>query len=115
MCFVVMSCINLNFSGAIANYGMIQPQSPTVEIGKNFTATCVLYKDALSTAEDIYWTNTIEIPKGQYTKINESAVNVTITITSNTGQWLYCKSRRLPSPVHGIILTKECKYSHLYS
>ncbi|XP_062334539.1 interleukin-6 receptor subunit beta [Osmerus eperlanus] len=96
-------------SGTIANYGMIQPQSPTVEIGKNFTATCVLYKDALSTAEDIYWTNrnTIEIPKGQYTKINDSAVNVTITITSNTGEWLYCKSRRLLSPVHGILLTKE--------
>ena len=92
---------------------MIQPQSPTVEIGKNFTATCVLYKDALSTAEDIYWTttttrNTIEIPKGQYTKINDSAVNVTITITSDTGPWLYCKSRQLPSPVHGILLTKEC-------
>nr|QGA72063.1 interleukin-6 receptor beta [Plecoglossus altivelis] len=105
--FLSLVFLSSTASGAIANYGMIQPQSPTVEIGKNFTATCVLYKEALSTAEDIYWTNVIEIPKDQYTKINDSAVNVTISITENTEPWLYCKSRQLHSPVHGILLTKE--------
>lgn len=106
---LLLSLAFLADSGSLVDYGTIQPQSPVVEIGKNFSATCVLYEAASSTADDIYWTNNdnTEIPKEQYTKINESAVNVTLTITNDTKTWLFCKSRRLPSKIHGITLTKE--------
>lgn len=104
--------------GSITTYGTIIPQSPLVEIGKEFTATCVLDKAAKATAEDIYWKlKNITVPKEQYTKINDSAVNVTILITRETGKWLLCKKNESPSflnkskIIHGIELTKECKYA----
>uniref|UniRef100_A0A8C8FQE7 Fibronectin type-III domain-containing protein n=1 Tax=Oncorhynchus tshawytscha TaxID=74940 RepID=A0A8C8FQE7_ONCTS len=100
-------------SSSFKNYGTIIPQSPTVEIGKEFTATCVVYEAAKATVDDIYWTSGgVIVPKEQYTKINDSAVNVTIPITRETGKWLLCKKNESPSSlnksktIHGIELTK---------
>lgn len=104
--------------GSITTYGTIIPQSPLVEIGKEFTATCVLDKAAKATAEDIYWKlKNITVPKEQYTKINDSAVSVTITITNETANWLLCEKKGSPlslnlnQVIHGILLTKGCKYA----
>eukprot|EP00063_Salmo_salar_P008605 XP_013983440.1 PREDICTED: interleukin-6 receptor subunit beta-like isoform X2 [Salmo salar] len=98
---------------SITTYGTIIPQSPLVEIGKEFTATCVLDKAAKATAEDIYWKlKNITVPKEQYTKINDSAVSVTITITNETANWLLCEKKGSPlslnlnQVIHGILLTK---------
>ncbi|XP_029921136.1 interleukin-6 receptor subunit beta-like isoform X2 [Myripristis murdjan] len=95
---------------------MVVPQSPVVEIGSNFTATCMLINTSEATADDLYWISSRSvIPKEQYTKISGSAVNVTITITRDTPQWLLCKCRKPSSPyitihegkfVHGILLRK---------
>lgn len=89
-----------------------------MEIGKEFTATCVVYEAAKATVDDIYWTSGgVIVPKEQYTKINDSAVNVTIPITRETGKWLLCKKNESPSSlnksktIHGIELTKGCKYA----
>ncbi|XP_010887884.2 interleukin-6 receptor subunit beta isoform X2 [Esox lucius] len=97
-------------SGLFTTYGTITPQSPQVEIGKNFTATCVLYETAESTADDIFWTCNGKVPEELYTKINDSAVSVTIKITPDTCKWLICNKQpryvnQTPA-IHGIMLTK---------
>ncbi|KAJ7988195.1 hypothetical protein DPEC_G00321090 [Dallia pectoralis] len=98
-------------SDLMTTYGKIIPQSPVVEIGKNFTATCVLYSTAEGTADDIFWTCKDKVPEEQYTKINDSAVSVTIKITKETCKWLLCKRRsrsisNLNTQITGIMLTK---------
>ncbi|CAL8322255.1 unnamed protein product, partial [Lota lota] len=90
----------------------ILPSSPVVEIGRNFTATCSLVNTSEATADDLEWYfSSKTIPREQYTKINTNAVNVTITITSETPSWLFCKCKRTqPKPnaqdVYGIELRK---------
>ena len=90
----------------------ILPQSPAVEIGKNFTATCILANTSKATADDIIWYSSKIIPREQYTKINTSAVNVTITITSETQSWLFCKVNKSKDTkdTYGIELHKGCKF-----
>ncbi|KAM4614774.1 interleukin-6 receptor subunit beta isoform 1-T2 [Polymixia lowei] len=95
---------------------IIAPQSPVVEIGKNFTAMCMLINTTEATADDLYWViSDTTVPKEQYTKINKTAVNVTITITRETPAWIFCKCKNPSSSyvmmnngkfVHGIILKK---------
>ncbi|XP_071371765.1 interleukin-6 receptor subunit beta [Centroberyx affinis] len=107
---------SLPASGEYDSHVMIAPQSPVVEIGSNFTAMCVLINTSEATADDLCWRSSDTlIPKEQYTKINESAVNVTITITSETHPWLFCECKKESSPyvmmhqgkfIHGIILEK---------
>ncbi|XP_061836657.2 interleukin-6 receptor subunit beta [Nerophis lumbriciformis] len=102
-------------SGEITSHLVITPQSPVIQIGTNFTATCVITDTAETTADDLYWNlSQIIIPKNQYTKINESALSVTILVNSEKPEWLYCHSRE-KSPyisvnkgkfIHGILLTK---------
>ncbi|KAJ3604866.1 hypothetical protein NHX12_026918 [Muraenolepis orangiensis] len=72
----------------------ILPQPPAVEIGKNFTATCILANTNGATANNLEWffKNHI-IPREKYTTINSTAVNVTIAITSETPPWLYCQCK----------------------
>ncbi|CAL9682583.1 unnamed protein product [Knipowitschia caucasica] len=95
------------------NYLVTAPQSPKLEIGTNFTATCFIQNTSEVTADDLYWKlSKKEIPSEQYTKINDSALSVTITITDETPDWLFClsqkKSVRLKSGqfYHGIFLKK---------
>ncbi|KAM7393420.1 hypothetical protein PAMA_008190 [Pampus argenteus] len=94
---------------------MITPQSPVVEIGTNFTATCMIINTAEATADDLFWNlSKTTIPKEQYTKVNRSALNVTITVTSAGIEWLFCLCKKV-SPyvvlndgkfIHGIQLSK---------
>lgn len=98
---------------------VIAPQSPVLEIGTNFMATCMIFNTSEVTADDLDWklSETI-IPKEQYTKINSSALNVTIRITTENSEWLFCLCKEKPGYVslnkgkfiHGISLKKGCKY-----
>ena len=91
----------------------ILPHSPAVEIGKNFTATCSLAITSEATADDLIWYSTLKIiPREQYNKINTSAVNVTITITSETPSRLFCRVNKSKDTkdTYGIELHKGCKF-----
>lgn len=71
------------------------------------------------TADDLYWNlSKTTISKGQYTKISRSALNVTIPITGEEHEWLFCLCKKV-SPyvilnegkfIHGIILKKGCTF-----
>lgn len=72
-----------------------------------------------ATADDLHWYfPKADIPKEQYTKINDSALNVTVHISSETPVWLFCKCKKESDYVylnsgrffHGIVLTKGCKF-----
>lgn len=94
---------------------LVSPESPSLEIGSNFTATCVIVDAEDLRAEDLYWTlsrNTI--PEQHYTKINRTAISVTITVAGEKEEWLYCRSQT-PSKhswdflVHAILLKRACR------
>ncbi|CAL8280334.1 unnamed protein product [Gadus morhua 'NCC'] len=92
---LLLACLvssGLAFSAEYTFDVNILPHSPAVEIGKNFTATCSLAITSEATADDLIWYSTLKIiPREQYNKINTSAVNVTITITSETPSRLFCR------------------------
>nr|XP_057915865.1 interleukin-6 receptor subunit beta isoform X2 [Doryrhamphus excisus] len=102
-------------SKEIASHLVITPQSPVIQIGTNFTATCVIVDTIEATADDLFWNISQRmIPKNQYTKINETALSVTILVTGEKPEWLFCYCNK-KSPyvfkhkgkfIHGIPLTK---------
>uniref|UniRef100_A0A3Q0RNS2 Immunoglobulin C2-set-like ligand-binding domain-containing protein n=1 Tax=Amphilophus citrinellus TaxID=61819 RepID=A0A3Q0RNS2_AMPCI len=52
---------------------VIAPQSPVVEIGTNFTATCMIINTTEVTADDLFWKlSETTVPKEQYMKISRS-------------------------------------------
>lgn len=70
-----------------------------------------------ATADDLYWKLSERLISAEhYTKINRSALSVTITVTGEKSEWLYCKKESSyvdPKDgkfVHGIYLTKGCKF-----
>lgn len=95
---------------------LVTPESPALEIGSNFTATCVIVNTKDLTADDLYWILSEKtVPEERYTKINRTAVSVTVAVTGEKTQWLYCRSRRRPSQsheglTHGIMLRKACRF-----
>lgn len=98
---------------------VIAPQSPVLEIGTNFTATCMIIDTTEVTADDLYWKlSETTVSKEHYTKINRSALSVTIPVTGEKPEWLFCHCKKV-SPyvilnegkfIHGITLTKGCKF-----
>ncbi|XP_054612522.1 interleukin-6 receptor subunit beta [Dunckerocampus dactyliophorus] len=102
-------------SKEIATHLIITPQSPVIQIGTNFTATCLIADTTEATADDLYWNISRRIiPKNQYTKINESALSVTIFVNDEKPELLCCYCNK-KSPyvfknkgkfIHGIFLTK---------
>ncbi|KAK2818762.1 hypothetical protein Q5P01_024323 [Channa striata] len=112
---VVLCSLAFPLPASGENYLVIAPQSPVVEIGTTFTATCVINNAAEVTADDLYWNvSKTTVPKEQYTKINTSALNVTIRITNEKSEWLFCFCKKKSASVvmnegryiHGIFLTK---------
>ncbi|XP_076019899.1 interleukin-6 receptor subunit beta [Genypterus blacodes] len=104
----------LRAAGGYERFVVTTPQDAMLEIGTNFTATCVLINTSEATADDLYWDN-MSVPKEQYTRINDSALSVTISITSTTPEWLICKCKKPSSPfvtiypgkfMHGIRMRK---------
>lgn len=87
---------------------VIAPQSPVVQIGSNFTATCMINNTTEVTADDLYWKRSEIIPKEHYIKINSSALNVTVTIRSEKSEWLFCSCK---TESHYVVLNKG-KFTH---
>lgn len=94
---------------------MTTPQDVHVEIGTDFTATCVIINSTVVTADDLYWTlEQAAISSEQYTKINNSALNVTVPVRGDSDAWLLCKAKNVSPSVslnpgrfmHGIRLRK---------
>ncbi|XP_023142060.2 interleukin-6 receptor subunit beta isoform X2 [Amphiprion ocellaris] len=112
----LLAClVSLLSAGADDSHLVIAPQSPVLEIGTNFTATCMIINTAEITADDLYWNlSKTTVSKEQYIKINKTALNVTIPITSEKPEWLFCLCKRVSPKVvlnngrfiHGILLVK---------
>ncbi|XP_072514618.1 interleukin-6 receptor subunit beta [Salminus brasiliensis] len=100
---LLISCIFFGFAvGSIQSCAKIQPDSPThipVELGKEFTATCLLQEDSRYTADDIEWFfANVSVPREFYKKINKSAVAVTLNISTGMKSPLKCSaSKQSPS------------------
>ncbi|XP_073334779.1 interleukin-6 receptor subunit beta isoform X2 [Pagrus major] len=114
---LVLACLASALPAAVGLYNhlMITPQSPVLEIGTNFTATCMIINTDEVTAEDLYWNlSNITVSNEQYTKINRSSLNVTIPVIGEKYEWLFCYCKEVSNHVclnkskfrHGIILTK---------
>uniref|UniRef100_A0A3Q3GL41 Fibronectin type-III domain-containing protein n=1 Tax=Labrus bergylta TaxID=56723 RepID=A0A3Q3GL41_9LABR len=74
------------------NHLVTFPQPPVVELGSNFTATCVVINTTEVTADDLYWNlSGTTLPRELYSKINSTALSVTFTITSERQEWLLCQ------------------------
>ncbi|XP_015193115.2 interleukin-6 receptor subunit beta [Lepisosteus oculatus] len=75
--------------------GKIVPESPVIELNTNFTATCVLSESGMlktqATADDVFWRfKNYNIPRDHYTKINNSAVSITVNVTRELEKPLTC-------------------------
>ncbi|KAF3702414.1 Interleukin-6 receptor subunit beta [Channa argus] len=112
---VVLSCLALPAISENVNHLMIDPQSPVIEIGTTFTATCMIRNTSEVTPEDLYWNlSKTTLPKEWYTKTNNSSLSVTIPITNERSEWLFCLCKKKSAKVvmnegrfiHGIYLTK---------
>ncbi|XP_062268753.1 interleukin-6 receptor subunit beta [Platichthys flesus] len=97
------------------NHLVTAPHPPVVEIGTDFTATCMIINTAEVTADDLYWNLTQKkVPKEQYTKINSTALNVTIHVSGEKNEWLFCFCKNVSANVilnkgkfmHGVLLQK---------
>lgn len=97
---------------------MTAPQSPVLEIGTNFTATCWINGAPQLTVDDLHWMHAqIEIPKENYRKINRTAVQVTIPVTDTQGKLdlLLCQCKEEFVQIntrrcqHGIFMRKSCE------
>ncbi|XP_036384239.1 interleukin-6 receptor subunit beta-like isoform X1 [Megalops cyprinoides] len=111
-CMVLASTDSVEFC-----CGRIFPESPVLEVGKEFTATCVLSekgkKETGATADDIYWDfKNVPVPKEYYTKLNDSAASMTVNVTSDLESPLKCNViTRLaslhssPRIVHGVFFS----------
>ncbi|XP_033981679.1 interleukin-6 receptor subunit beta-like isoform X2 [Trematomus bernacchii] len=79
------------------NHLVTAPQTTQfLEIGSNFKATCMIINTTEVTADDLYWklSKTVDtVSKELYTKLNESAISVTIPVTSVQSQWLFCRAK----------------------
>ncbi|KAJ8339608.1 hypothetical protein SKAU_G00363940 [Synaphobranchus kaupii] len=97
--------------------GKTYPESPVLELGREFTATCVLSElgktQTGATAGDIFWEfRNVRVPEERYTRINDSAVSMTVNITRELENPLKCNvltrgpSRvRTVRTVHGLFFT----------
>lgn len=111
-------------TGFTYNCVKILPDSSSsivVEVGKNFTATCHLLEGCAYTSDDIEWRlGNLSIAKQSYHRINETAVSVTINISSDMSDWLKCTAPKeslsyKPRSIYGIFLRAGCKCFHTKS
>lgn len=116
---MINSVLLFSLSSELYNHLVITPQSPVLEIGTNFTATCSIINTDEITAKDLYWNlSDITVSNKQYTKINSSSLSVTIPVIGEKHEWLFCFCKEVSNYVylnrskfrHGIILTKGCKF-----
>lgn len=102
------------------NLLLTAPQSPVLEIGTNFTATCWINGAPELTVDDLYWTHSrAVIAEEHYTKINRTALQVTIPVTASQEKpdLLLCRCKEKSSLAqvnrgrcqHGIFMMKSCE------
>uniref|UniRef100_A0A5F5PLV3 Interleukin-6 receptor subunit beta n=2 Tax=Equus TaxID=9789 RepID=A0A5F5PLV3_HORSE len=99
-----------SIGGLLDPCGYINPESPVVQLGSNFTAVCVLKEKCMDyfhvNANYIFWkTNHVTVPKEQYTVINRTASSVTFTNISLLNIQLTCNIRtfgQIDQNVYGI-------------
>ncbi|CAJ1070957.1 interleukin-6 receptor subunit beta isoform X2 [Xyrichtys novacula] len=112
---LLLASLMLTSNADRQNHLLTFPQSPVVEVGSNFTATCVIINTTEVVADDLYWNlSETTLPREYYTKINSSALSVTFTVTSEKSEWLYCRCSKKSLKVffndgryiHGIYLLK---------
>ncbi|KAI4878836.1 hypothetical protein NFI96_033549 [Prochilodus magdalenae] len=83
-----------------------------VEMGKEFTATCILTQDDLYTSKDIVWSiGNVTLSRELYKIINKSAVSVTVKVSGDMKNPLKCTASTgtqsySPSCMYGIYLDK---------
>ena len=107
------------WSSEYNNYLVTAPQNPFLEIGTNFTATCMITNTAEVTVDDLYWNlSKTTVSKEYYIKINRTALNVTVPIINEEPGWLHCLcNKKSPDVVlnkskfmGAIWLRKGCKF-----
>ncbi|XP_041825436.1 interleukin-6 receptor subunit beta isoform X2 [Melanotaenia boesemani] len=90
------ACLATAFTAADGHVShlVVTPQSPVLEIGTNFTATCTIVNTDEITVDDLYWrlSNT-SIPEEHYKKINRT-LSVTFPVRSEKAEWLMCQLKR---------------------
>uniref|UniRef100_A0A8D3AG60 Fibronectin type-III domain-containing protein n=1 Tax=Scophthalmus maximus TaxID=52904 RepID=A0A8D3AG60_SCOMX len=102
-------------AGGNKNYLLTAPDIQAVEIGTDFTASCMIIDTDEITADDLYWNvSQTTVPRERYTKVNQTTLNVTIHITGEKLEWLFCLCKKVSPNVilnegrfcHGIMLQK---------
>ncbi|KAK1345411.1 hypothetical protein QTO34_014124 [Cnephaeus nilssonii] len=90
--------------------GHIDPESPVVRLGSNFTAVCVLQEKCMDyfhvNADYIFWkTNHETVPRTQYAVINRTASSVTFADVALLNTQLTCNIRtfgQIDQNVYGV-------------
>lgn len=122
--YYLLYCIFSSPSSGFLSCAKIYPdsiKSISVELGKKFTAVCTLDKDSVYSADDITWFfANVSLPRESYTKVNQSAVALTVNISSDMSNPLKCKATKqtfsYEEPcTYGIYLEKGCKYFFPFS
>ncbi|XP_054571341.1 interleukin-6 receptor subunit beta [Eptesicus fuscus] len=96
--------------GLLDPCGHIDPESPVVRLGSNFTAVCVLQEKCMDyfhvNADYIFWkTNHVTVPRAQYAVINRTASSVTFTDVALLNTQLTCNIRtfgQIDQNVYGV-------------
>ncbi|XP_046717209.1 interleukin-6 receptor subunit beta-like [Silurus meridionalis] len=92
--FLLFSCT----VGSCDSCAKILPDSTghiVVELEKPFTAVCNLCNESVYTADDVTWFfGTVALPRESYTKLNKSAVSVTVNVSSDMNNPLVCKASK---------------------
>lgn len=99
--------------------GHIDPESPVVRLGSNFTAVCVLQEKCMDyfhvNADYIFWkTNHETVPRAQYAVINRTASSVTFTNVALLNTQLTCNIRtfgQIDQNVYGVRVVSGCEFS----
>ncbi|XP_035524114.1 LOW QUALITY PROTEIN: interleukin-6 receptor subunit beta [Morone saxatilis] len=96
------------------------PTSSSARIGTDFAATCMIINTDEVTADDPPTGYYLELlyPKNSITRINKTALSVTVPITSEKREWLLCRCKNVSAYVvlnksrfmHGLYLKKGCKF-----
>ncbi|XP_041085854.1 interleukin-6 receptor subunit beta-like [Polyodon spathula] len=94
--------------------GVIEPVPSAVELHTEFTATCVLFESCIdqheANADNMYWKfQQHRVPKEQYTKINDTAIRITVNITDELRSPLTCNVMsygQMEHNIYGIFLNK---------
>ncbi|XP_026996793.2 interleukin-6 receptor subunit beta-like [Tachysurus fulvidraco] len=105
----IMKCVSLHLfglvfflpfgyaSGVFNNCAKIIPDSSKhipVELGKEFTAVCILREDSIYSADDITWSlGNVTLPRQSYRNINKSST-VSLTISSDMTNPLKCQAKK---------------------